>query len=509
MVGLVLSMTAGSAAQQAPQLAQTVTGPAGGWYGRVVAMGDDHFVVGDSLLNSKGEAYVYSRTPSGWAEEAKLGAGLAGPGSFGEAVAVDGSTVVVGDSNDDALGFRAGAAHVFVRQAGAWVLQQTLVASDGVANQEFGQFAEIDGDTCLIGSFKSGRTYVFERTGTVWSEVFQLNDSGTGGGRAFDVIDGERCDRADPGHTIPGFFLTGTVKVYRRERDAWVHEQTLVHDDPDPLQGNNFGRSVALDGDTLIAGATEKDVPGVHCGAAYVFRRSGTMWTQEAKLIATDGDQVEDFGFHVELDGDLAVVSQMEGLGGINSFYVYRRNGSTWDAGVKTIPPVNPNSVGAISLSGNRVLVGAEIDALVNLYVVPEPPAIYCTAKTNSAGCVPALGAAGSPTFAGPDDFVVTASDALPSKPGLLYFGLQPTALPFMNGTLCVLPPLVRLPVQLATAGVACDGTYSFPFPQVKMMQAGLLPGDRFYAQAWSRDPAHPDGTGIGLTDAIEVLILP
>lgn len=139
-------------------------------------------------------------------------------------------------------------------------------------------------------------------------------------------------------------------------------------------------------------------------------------------------------------------------------------------------------------------------------------PLAYCTAKLNSQNCLPSVGWTGSPTLTGADDFVVTATNEINNKPGLFFHGLGTISVPFFNGTLCVLPPLVRTPVQVSGGNPPpddCSGTYAFPFTQARMTALGLNPGDHVYGQFWSRDTLHPDGTGVGLSNAIRFPILP
>ena len=141
----------------------------------------------------------------------------------------------------------------------------------------------------------------------------------------------------------------------------------------------------------------------------------------------------------------------------------------------------------------------------------PEPVA-YCTGKLNSQSCVPYVDWSGSPTLTGADDFVITAHDEINNKPGLFFHGNGTIAVPFFNGTLCVLPPLQRTPVQFSFGNPPpddCSGTYQFAFTQAYMGLNGLLPGDTVTGQFWSRDTAHPDGTGVGLTNAIHFNVQP
>lgn len=139
---------------------------------------------------------------------------------------------------------------------------------------------------------------------------------------------------------------------------------------------------------------------------------------------------------------------------------------------------------------------------------------VYCTAKTNSLGCVPQVSASGSASLSSPDAFVIEATQVLNQRNGLLFYGYQGWNLdPFQGGTLCVLPPLRRLPVQSAGGTLPpvsnCSGVYSFEFNA--HAQSGLdtliSPGTQINAQWWSRDPGQIDGSGAGLSDAVQFVI--
>ncbi|HEX6864172.1 MAG TPA: M12 family metallo-peptidase [Thermoanaerobaculia bacterium] len=138
------------------------------------------------------------------------------------------------------------------------------------------------------------------------------------------------------------------------------------------------------------------------------------------------------------------------------------------------------------------------------LYV--ETPVVYCTAKVNSQGCTPAIGASGHATLSGLDDFHITATDIINQQDGLLYFGLAQTNKPFQGGTKCVLPPTSRTSVQNSLGSapglVDCSGTYDLTLSHLLMANKGLSAGMTVYAQYWSHDPQALSGTN--LTDAIQ-----
>lgn len=129
----------------------------------------------------------------------------------------------------------------------------------------------------------------------------------------------------------------------------------------------------------------------------------------------------------------------------------------------------------------------------------------YCTGKVNSAGCTPVVDTAGTPTAQGSDDFLISARDVLTGKPGLFFWGTSGrAALPFLGGVLCVQPPLQRGPVLLAMGPSDCSAGYAFPFTQALAAQHGIVGGTVVDGQFWMRDPDHPDGTGVALSNGVE-----
>ena len=141
-----------------------------------------------------------------------------------------------------------------------------------------------------------------------------------------------------------------------------------------------------------------------------------------------------------------------------------------------------------------------------------ETPASYCTAKTNSQGCVPAIGYSGTPSATLAAPFDVTASQVINNKNGLLFYGYWSHNLPFQGGFLCVKAPTLRTPIQNSGGNAGpddCSGMYSFDFNA--HIQTGLDPrlqfGRTVFAQYWCRDPASASTTG--LTDGLRFVIGP
>ena len=138
--------------------------------------------------------------------------------------------------------------------------------------------------------------------------------------------------------------------------------------------------------------------------------------------------------------------------------------------------------------------------------------AAFCSAKQNSLGCLPTIGASGSATVGAPDDFVITASNVLNKRPGIVLWSLDWSVTPFGGGTLCVQAPIHRMEKLTAGGspqGLDCTGVYSQPVRDKYLSNHGLVAGTTVHFQIWSRDPGFAPPNNIGLTDALRVLVCP
>jgi FG-GAP repeat protein len=165
-------------------------------FGFAVALNDESFVVGATSDDvARGSAYVFVRNGAVWTEQQKLTASDRGVQDvFGQAVAIDGDTIVVAAPFDDVgVNVNQGSAYVFVRDGGTWTEQQKLTASDGAARDQFGQGVAIRGNTILVGApgddvganEAQGSAYVFARRGGAWAEERKVTASD---GTAFDFF---------------------------------------------------------------------------------------------------------------------------------------------------------------------------------------------------------------------------------------------------------------------------------------------------------------------------------
>ena len=239
------------------------------FFGKSVAISGSTIVVG--AVNKA--AYVFNRLGGSWVETQKLTGSDAGANdNFGLSVAISGSTIVVGASFEDIHGtINQGAAYVFERQDGSWVETQKLTASDGAQSDTFGNAVTISGSTIVVGaSFDSiggnlfqGAVYVFDRQDGSWVETQKLTASD---GAAADLFG---ISVAFSGSTIV-VGAQGTAYVFKREGGNWVETRRLTSSDGTVL--DNFGSSVAASGSTVVVGAPFATIGGnIAQGAAYVF----------------------------------------------------------------------------------------------------------------------------------------------------------------------------------------------------------------------------------------------
>ena len=359
-------------------------GALGDSFGTSVSVNVDTVIVGapdDDTSGgfNAGSAYVFVRSGATWSQQQKLTASDGADSDFfGWSVSVFGDTAVVGAFNADTPGMSAGAAYVFVRGGTAWAQHQKLVASDGASPHQFGHAVSISGDTLVVGAFQdvapsgasAGSAYVFFRAGTTWTEQQKLMASDRMWSDSFGVSVSVSGDTLVVGahldDTARGLDA-GSVYVFVRSGSGWAEQQKVV-----PLDGapnDQFGFTVSLSGDTVVIGAPAVDVAaGANAGSAYVFARSGTAWTQQQKLLASDGAAGDLFGGSVSISLDTVVVGarSADSPGAdAGAAYVFVRSGQSWTEQQKlTASDASPDDQfgTSVSIDTDTVVVGAARD---------------------------------------------------------------------------------------------------------------------------------------------------
>lgn len=276
-------------------------------------------------------------------EQVVLQASLTAPSTyFGISVGISGNTAVIGSRNG---------AYVFVANNGVWSTEAFLPTPSTITNDDssFGQVVAISGDTIAVGAF---------------------------------------CEQ------VPGSFACrGAVYVFTRQDGVWTQQ---AHITPPHPQNLDFGSSLGLSGDTIVVGCddssnakgvngNENDTSAPDSGAAYVYTRSGTEWTQQAYLKASNSEAGDDFGISpdfnsVAIDGDTIVVTavgESSDATGVNgnqndnsapgsgAAYVFVRSGGVWtqQAYLKGNSPLNEEFGWSVAISGDTIAVGEVGDA--------------------------------------------------------------------------------------------------------------------------------------------------
>ncbi|MFC1588503.1 FG-GAP-like repeat-containing protein, partial [Planctomycetota bacterium] len=360
-------------------------------FGFAVAVDGDYAVVGaykdDTKVSDGGAAFVYKRDDNGtpgdttddiWQRHAVLTASDgASTDYFGNAVAIDGTTILIGAQYDDG---RRGSAYVFVLDNDSWVQLPKLTTADRNSWDKFGFAVDIDGDYAVLSALRdddggsdSGSAYVFIRNdgGTpgnpiddTWSQQDKIiaSDDGVDDYFGWDVaIEGDtvlvgQCAGEGPPDN-------GAVYVFERVGVNW-NQQTKITA-PDGALDDFFGYSVALDNGTALIGARLDDDNGDGSGSAYIYTGAGAVWTFQAKLTPDDGAVGDQFGMSVSLDGGTAIIGASEDdVAGVSSgsAYIFSGAGAVWSQDYK-FSPVSADDGDyfgrPVAIDNNNVLIGS------------------------------------------------------------------------------------------------------------------------------------------------------
>lgn len=356
-------------------------GAAGDEFGFSVALDGGTALVGAPLDDiggnvDEGGVYVFTRAGGNWTESALLTAQLGSAGDeFGSAVALDGGTALIGAPYTDLVfSIDRGAAYVFTGSGNSWSQDDRLMANDAAPDDRFGNAVALDGNTALIGAFladvngnsNQGAGYIFVHENGVWSQQDKLQD---GGGAAGDrlgrsvSIEGDTALLGAPRVDVLGTSNQGGAYVFIRQDGSWSLQSRLT-DWTSGDAGDRIGRSVFLDGNTALLGSInggESDQ-----GAVYLFNRSEIPWIPDGEEVADDGADSDEFGYAVALDGSRALVGSLAATGtdeeDAGAAYIFERTVGGWVQVDKLMADGGPDDSDfgyAVALEGDTALVGA------------------------------------------------------------------------------------------------------------------------------------------------------
>jgi hypothetical protein len=289
-------------------------------FGYRVDMSGDYAIVGayrdDYSYSNSGSAYIFRRYGNTWIQETRIFASdRAENDYFGISVAISGEFAIVGAYADDDKGTDSGSAYIFKRDGASWIQVSKVTASDGAASDQFGVAVSINGDYAIVGAHyedyrgsNSGSAYIFKRSGDTWSQETKIT--------ALDGYEndhfGYSVDIADE-YAIVGSYDSdtnginaGSAYIFKRSGTTWTQAAKLISED---LGANDcFGQAVSISGDYAIVSGYSHDLPFVDSGVAYVFKQISGQWIKIKKLSASDSEASDNFGIDAAMDNGYAIV---------------------------------------------------------------------------------------------------------------------------------------------------------------------------------------------------------
>jgi flagellar assembly factor FliW len=283
--------------------------------------------------------------------------------------AIDGDYIIGGAPQDDEADSQAGAAYIFKRTNGMWKQTAKLIVSDAAANDQAAEFVNIFGDYAIIGvytkSSNAGAAYIFKRdTGAeTWNQQAKLTASDAAASDKFGNGVSINSDYAIVGSPYNDDTATnsGSAYIFIRSGSSWTQQAKLTASDA--ASNDEFGLSVDISGDYVISGANSGDQ---RPGSAYIFKRSGTSWSQQAKIQASDGATSDRFGKAVALSGDYAVIGAYtdDSPTDSGSAYIFKKDtgAETWTQKQKLTASdaaTSDNFGWKVDISGDIAIIGA------------------------------------------------------------------------------------------------------------------------------------------------------
>ena len=360
--------------------------------GFAVAIGENEVIAGAPKHNagglSSGAAYIFEQREDGsWVESGKLSDGeTASEDQFGVSVAISGNFAISGAQQDDDIAPNAGAAYIFERSGLLWLQRTKLTADDAKAGDLFGNAIAMDGETVLVGAPgvddagpESGAAYVFVQVGDEWIQQARFIGDDIGifdrFGSAVAVHENTAIIGAHGKDEIGTD--SGAAYVFVRNGASWTQQAKLTHQGAVP--GDLFGFAVSVYGDNAVVGAHQSDAAGPDSGAAYFFTRNGGRWTQDILLVPNDISIGDAFGYAVNLTKGAAIIGapkEDRHLDNVGAAYVFVETRNAWVQQAKlgaSDADTGDEFGSAVAIYEDTVIVGAWKDnhALVDPHENP------------------------------------------------------------------------------------------------------------------------------------------
>lgn len=276
-----------------------------------------------------------------------------------------------------------------------WSQEALLLPATADVGDKIGEKVAISGDTVILGApldddtaADAGSAYIYTRSGTTWTlqQKIQASDAQADdgiNGMAF-AISGDTAviGTQDEDSTA---LAAGSIYVFTRSGTTWTEQQKIQASDA--AENDRFGASVGIDGDTIVVGAYYEDDTDSNAGSIYVFTRSGTTWTQQQKIQPSDVAAFDEFGTAVAISGDTIIAGSIwddDTNSGSGSAYIFTRSGTTWTQQQKLTASVSEVSARygtAVAIDGDTALVGTPFE---NISGVSDAGAVYVYTRSGT-----------------------------------------------------------------------------------------------------------------------------
>jgi hypothetical protein len=302
-------------------------------------------------------------------EQQELFASLTTGVDSGKSVAISGATAVVGVPGDSS---GAGDVYVFTLSGTTWTQQTILTASDATAGDNFGASVSINGTSIAVGApgrgSSQGAVYTFTFDGTNWNQnsTILTNATGAAGDQlgASVSVQSFTVAAGSPSAAVGANAAAGAAVIFNSPDSGTTWPQVKLTANPGHIAANNhFGTSVSLSGGSVLIGSpNETQGPKANSGAAYVFLNTAGIWAQQARLQPGPSAGAV-FGSSVGLNVDTAIIGAPGTTNG--TAYVYTRTGTLWSATPSTLTASDAASGDAfgasVATSGTLAVVGAPL----------------------------------------------------------------------------------------------------------------------------------------------------
>lgn len=498
-------------------------------FGRSVAISGDTLVVGNEHADYnlggsgfRGAVYVWRRTGMSYAFEAKLPGFTGTHTQMGTSVDIDGELLIASQFGTT---YPLESARVFRRVGGAWTYEAQLQPSDPLMTNGISiRSLAIDGDWAAVGHRTAlgspvipgfaftGAVYLYERSAGTWSQRAKLVpvDSNNGDQVGWSVaMDGGVLAFSSRAAGFSNYLPAGRVHVYRIVAGAPVLEGTLTASVSGQL-GNDFGHSISTDGVRLAISDPQDNAQPGSTGSVYVYEYAAGAWVQLA-VVRPSLPTALNFGVQVRIEGDDLYVNSATTKG---VWHFRRLSSGQWaELGLGSVPTTTSWNVDSFDVDGASMVVGARSvhsasGAAYAFDANSTGVCTFCSSKTTSSGCVPAIGWSGSTSLAA-GAFDLHATSLEPNKSGLFFYGAHGPSMAFQGGSLCISAPSTRTPLTQSGGTGNCSGATNLDFSGwiASGVDPRLVAGSRWAAQYWSRDPQASYSTS--LSNALVFTLLP